>query len=258
MQKTTMKTLYSNNLTKAAGLAYVLAATLLLPACSDSTPDTAQQSSGTIQTANPTTQAFTAPLKAYLDAYPQCFVIHDRLTELPGELQVAGVPAEGGVVSPPPMSDFLENNSGLAALEKLGFITLTSEQREGKSIFSDEMVTRYFITIAVADKGKPFYRSLSQGGAIGKRAVFCYGAKELAEISNVQEQQDTSNKRFANVDYTYRVTRIEPWAKTPEFEQAYPQVVALLPALEEPQSDKTLFIMNSRGEWVNENIYTGE
>ncbi|MDR1529452.1 MAG: hypothetical protein LBS40_03490 [Burkholderiales bacterium] len=232
---------------------------LIVPACSDSSPDvsSATQSSGTIQTKSQTVDAanFVAPLKAYLDAYPQCFVIHDRLTALPGEIQVVGEKSANGIMSPPLLSRFLEENPILAELERNGFISLTSEQREGKSIFSDERVVRYFITIDVTELGKSFYRSLTQDNSVGKRAVFCYGTKELIDIGNVQEQQDTSGKRFAFIDYTYRVSHIETWAQTPEFEKVLAGIAHNLNSLRDMQHDKALFIMNSRNEWVNEYLY---
>ena len=238
--------------------ALALPVVFLMIGCSDSPSDSpAPTKTGEIQTKSADAGKFTAPLHAYLDAFPQCFAAHSQLQKIPGEIQVSPV-TEGDKNSAPPLSQFVAQNPGLAELEKQGFISFAHTEREEKSVFGDKIVMRYFVQIALTDKGQPFYRTIALNSAEGLRATFCYGKKALDSIDAVQEELEVNGKKLASVKYTYHIQDIEPWAQTPEFAEAYPKVAEEIKNLEGAKTAQTLFIMNEKNEWISANLYQNQ
>lgn len=228
----------------------------LLAACSDPPSDkTAPTKAGAIQAQGVDADRFVGPLNAHLEAFPQCFAVHDRLPKIPGEIQVPP-PMKGDEYSAPSLSLFAEQNPGLAELEKQGFISFTNTEREEKSVFGDgKMIMRYFVRVELTDKGQPFYRAITFNSSEGLRAAFCYGKKMLDSIDAVRDEAETDGKKLASVTYTYHVQDIAPWARTPEFAAAYPNVAEEIKSLDSVKTAQALFIADEKNEWVSANLY---
>ncbi|GEM_PF-7126436 len=221
-----------------------------LMGCSDSSQEkNTPTQTGAIQTEK-TAATLTGPLNAYLETFPQCFVIHNQLQKLPGEIQVPPV-TKGDKSSAPPMELFAEQNPGVAELEKQGLITLSPTEREEKSIFGDKSVMRYYVQVDLTGQGESFYRPLVLNPSQGLRATFCYAKKVLNQIDDVQENTDPAGKKVALVQYGYHIEDIAPWAQTPEFAAAYPEATEAIKTAEEIKTARAVFTMDENKQWVS-------
>ena len=75
----------------------------------------------------------------------------------------------------------------------------------------------------LTDEGKKFFREGVEtqigGGSLGG---FCFGKKEVVEVSNFSEPtNDGMGKTVALVNFTYKITHLPDWSQNPDFYSAF-------------------------------------
>ncbi len=115
----------------------------------------------------------------------------------------------------------------MAALVSAGLITSEKSEKpilgfNGKPTGRTQRITHYEIT----EKGKSFFQESKSRFSTPKegeiRGAFCYGKKALAEIIKWEGPMKMGDYQAAEIFYHYKVNDLAEWAKTSEFQSAFP------------------------------------
>ena len=102
-------------------------------------------------------------------------------------------------------------------LVSLGLLEAISYQKDTKN-FSGQITGKAdWVGYKFSDSGKTFLRPAdldNRAMSTGARQL-CYGTPEVVEITNFTEPADAMGVTVSNVQYTYRLLDVAPWASDP-------------------------------------------
>ena len=100
------------------------------------------------------------------------------------------------------------------SLLALGLLEAVSPQKDTKSFSGQVTGKANWIGFKFSDNGKTFLRpaELSRGAFSTGARQLCYGTPQVVEIINFTEPTDAMGAKVSNVQYSYRLVDIAPWA----------------------------------------------
>jgi hypothetical protein len=108
-----------------------------------------------------------------------------------------------------------------------------------------KMRKAHFMSLSLTEKGKTVYKEPENryyGGSM------CYGTPAVIAIANFTEPGDRMGIKMSQVNYTWHLEDVAPWAKTPAFQEAFPVLQELL---KDKRDGKALVVLTSKG-WMHE------
>ena len=99
-------------------------------------------------------------------------------------------------------------------LASLGLLEAVTYQKDTKSFSGQVTGKADWVGYKFSDKGKTYLRpaELDKGAfSIGARQL-CYGTPQVVEIVNFTEPAEAMGGKVSNVQYTYRLVDVAPWA----------------------------------------------
>jgi len=113
----------------------------------------------------------------------------------------------------------------LAALEEAGLVHSTNTTAMVHGMLDalwgsrpPQPVRRYELT----DQGKQYYRQIP--ATFGQNGIFCYGQETVDSIIKWTEPATMEGVTLSEVNYTYKIANLAPWAKRPDVQQAFPDL----------------------------------
>lgn len=203
-------------------LAALMAAAFLVSGCSD--PKAASESN------------FRQAIQSYLDtAYPKCYFTH----AFPSSLKF----------------DVGDTRAVLQAMAKAGLVTEKEESRKELTDWNGAKKVIVNSSFDLTDEGRKFYKadavkSLS-GNSVGG---FCFGKAKVESITQFTEPADAFGHRVSRVNYTYTVTDIPEWAKTPDMLAALQPLKKDADSAAKPAEARDTLVLTSNG-WLHEKLY---
>lgn len=101
----------------------------------------------------------------------------------------------------------------MAALASAGLASGEDVELPGTLAGSKVKVRRY----TMADAAKPYLRS-----ATGQEPRLCWGRKSLDKVVRWADPAKAGDHEESSVIYTYRLSGVAPWARTPQVKEAFP------------------------------------
>jgi len=101
----------------------------------------------------------------------------------------------------------------MAALAAAGLASGEDVELPGTLAGSKVKVRRY----TMADAAKPYLRS-----AAGQPPRLCWGRKSLDKVVRWADPAKAGDHEESSVIYTYRLSGVAPWARTPQVKEAFP------------------------------------
>ena len=102
-------------------------------------------------------------------------------------------------------------------LVSLGLLEAVTYQKDTKN-FSGQITGKTdWVGYRFSNKGENFLRpvSLDKGAFSTGARQLCYGTPQIVEIVNFTEPAETMGAKVSNVQYTYRLVDVAPWASDP-------------------------------------------
>lgn len=178
---------------------------------------------------------FKNAAQAYLDTvYPKCYVN----TQFPVTVDwnISGIQEK------------------LRALAKAGLVVESEGQVELPEMHGKKRTTsapRFDLT----EEGKKFYKADVTQTLAGKSiGGFCFGKATVKEVSQFSEPADMFGQRISRVNYTYAVSDIPAWAKTPELLAGIKELKADVDSEAAPVKVLNTFVLTNNG-WVHEKLF---
>ena len=103
----------------------------------------------------------------------------------------------------------------MAALAAAGLARGEEVELPGALAGSKVKVRRY----TMADAAKPYLH-----GAAGQQPRLCWGRKSLDKVVRWADPAKAGDHEESSVIYTYRLSDVAPWARTPQVKEAFPVV----------------------------------
>lgn len=189
---------------------------------------------GSKQDANEKT--FKVAIQNFLDsAYPKCYFFQNF---------------------PAVTTDFDLNNekATLAALLKTGLVSVKDEPHEETQILGKKK-TSIKPTFYLTEEGKKFYKADIEKTLGGKPiGGFCVGKAKVQDIPQFTEPSDMLGQKISRVNYTYVVSDLPSWTKSPEILSAIPSLKPDVESENTPIKGLNAVILTNNG-WVHERLF---
>jgi len=106
------------------------------------------------------------------------------------------------------------NRDILDALSSVGLLTTTSFTKEEKAFTTKGSELVAYITFKLSSEGKKYLRSDELGNGFFRSGLpqLCYGTPKIVNITNFTEPADAMGVTASNVQFTYQVIDVAPWA----------------------------------------------
>ena len=99
-------------------------------------------------------------------------------------------------------------------LASLGLLEAVTFQKDTKNFSGQVMGKVDWVGYKFSDKGRTFLRpvELDKGALNTGARQLCYGTPQVIEIVNFTEPAEAMGAKVSNVQYTYRIVDVAPWA----------------------------------------------
>ena len=99
-------------------------------------------------------------------------------------------------------------------LLSLGILEAVTYQKDRKNFSGQVTGSADWVGYKFSDKGESFLRpvSLDKGAFSTGARQLCYGTPQVVEIVNFTEPAEAMGAKVSNVQYTYRLVDVAPWA----------------------------------------------
>jgi hypothetical protein len=179
---------------------------------------------------------FKVAIQNYLDStYPKCYFFENF---------------------PAVAADFdLKNEKAtLAALLKTGLVSVKDEPHEEKTLFGDKK-TSIKPTFYLTEEGKKFYKADIEK-TLGGQSIggFCVGKAKVQDVPQFTEPSDMFGQKISRVNYTYVVSDLPSWTKSPEILSAIPSLKPDVESENTPIKGLDAVILTNNG-WVHERLF---
>ena len=214
------------NLTKAILL---LSGAALLSACGDD-PKAANKAN------------FEKALNAYYAQMKQC-------------VKIGSAPNSDGIIQ-----DFRTDSSVqdkqlpfYNGLVSLGLLEAVTYQKDTKNFSGQVTGKADWVGYKFSNKGESFLRpvSLDKGPFNTGARQLCYGKPQVVEIVNFTEPAEAMGAKVSNVQYTYRLIDVAPWANDPALTNQFEWLTERIKS-ESISKDDDLMLTNNG--WVHHSV----
>ena len=141
-----------------------------------------------------------------------------------------------------------------AALIKAGLVSVKDEPHE-ETNFLGAKKTTIKPTFYLTDEGKKFYKENAEktlgGNPIGG---FCFGKAKVQDVPQFSEPSDMLGQKVSRVNYTYVVSDLPSWTKSPEILSAIPSLKPDVESENTPIKGLDAVILTNNG-WVHERLF---
>jgi len=102
-------------------------------------------------------------------------------------------------------------------LVSLGLLEAVTYQKDTKNFSGQVTGSADWVGYKFSNKGESFLRpsSLEKGAFRTGARQLCYGTPQVVEIVNFTEPAEAMGAKVSNVQYTYRLVDVAPWASEP-------------------------------------------
>lgn len=102
-------------------------------------------------------------------------------------------------------------------LASLGLLEAVTYQKDTKNFSGQVTGKADWVGYKFSNKGESFLRpsSLEKGAFRTGARQLCYGTPQVVEIVNFTEPAEAMGAKVSNVQYTYRLVDVAPWASDP-------------------------------------------
>lgn len=115
----------------------------------------------------------------------------------------------------------------------------------------DVVVNSYDLT----EEGQKYYKSDDAKTLKGENiGGFCFGKATVTDISNFTEPSDAMGQKISRVSFTYKVSEIPDWAKSPEIMNADRQLQKDVSSGSEGVKVTNVFLLTNNG-WIHERLF---
>lgn len=115
----------------------------------------------------------------------------------------------------------------------------------------DVVVSSYDLT----DEGKKYYKPDASKNMRGENmGGFCFGKASVSEVINFTEPSDAMGQKISRVSFSYTVSDIPGWAKSPEITSLDRQLKKDVDSESEPLKVTNAFLLTNKG-WVHERLF---
>lgn len=179
---------------------------------------------------------FKIAIQNYLDsAYPKCYFFENF---------------------PAVAMDFdLKNEKGtLAALLKTGLVSVKDEPHEEAQFFGNKK-TVIKPTFYLTEEGKKFYKTDVEK-TLGGQSIggFCMGKAKVQDVPQFTEPSDMFGQKISRVNYTYVVSDLPSWTKSPEILSAIPSLKPDVESENTPIKGLDAVVLTNNG-WIHERLF---
>jgi hypothetical protein len=107
----------------------------------------------------------------------------------------------------------------------------------------------------LTDEGKKYYKVDASKNLIGKPVSgFCFGKATVSAVVNFTEPSDMMGQKISRVTYSYKVTDIPDWAKSPEITALSSKLANDVNSEKDPQKITNVFLLTNNG-WIHEKLF---
>jgi len=150
------------------------------------------------------------------------------------------------------------SNDKLLALKEAGLLEAKKAAKITVYGIFDKPREEYAPGFELTEEGKKYFKEGVDEALIGPPlGGFCFGKREVVEITNFTEPKDLNGRHFAEVHYKYKITDLPDWAKKPEIYNAFEKdnhgQESLKKALDSeraPIKKSDMFILTNKG-WMH-------
>jgi hypothetical protein len=180
---------------------------------------------------------FGKAIQSYLDTvYPKCYFLQKFPATV--DFDIGGTQAT------------------LKALVKAGLVSEKEEsRREIADLFGGGKKTYVKTSFDLTDAGRKVYKldavKTLRGDSVGG---FCFGKASVKDVSQFSEPSDMLGQKISRVNYTYVVTDLPAWAKTPEMLAAIKALDVDAKSVIEPVKALDTLLLTNNG-WVHERLF---
>ena len=115
----------------------------------------------------------------------------------------------------------------------------------------DLVVNSYDLT----EEGKKYYKADAAKNIRGENiGGFCFGKATVTEVSNFTEPSDAMGQKISRVSFSYKVSEIPEWAKTPEILTADRQIKKDVDSAKDGMKVTNVFVLTNNG-WIHEKLF---
>ncbi|HBT4848241.1 TPA: hypothetical protein MB351_004303 [Klebsiella pneumoniae] len=115
----------------------------------------------------------------------------------------------------------------------------------------DLVVNSYDLT----EEGKKYYKADAAKNIRGENiGGFCFGKATVTEVSNFTEPSDAMGQKISRVSFSYKVSEIPEWAKTPEILTAVRQIKKDVDSAKDGMKVTNVFVLTNNG-WIHEKLF---
>lgn len=135
---------------------------------------------------------------------------------------------------------------------RLGLLQVTeSETQEVGVLGYHKIKTRKY---ELTEEGKQYYSlgTIKNVGAMfGGAGTFCYGKRTVSEIKNFSEPANMMGMTISNVNFSYKITEVAPWANDANIRETYKDIEKTITGKNE---GKATLVKTNEG-WIHEALF---
>ncbi|MCM2446200.1 hypothetical protein HGO41_13615 [Rahnella sp. CG8] len=106
----------------------------------------------------------------------------------------------------------------------------------------------------LTDEGKKFYMVDASKNMRGENLGGCFGKATVSAVSNFTEPSDAMGQKISRVSFSYKVTDIPDWDKSPEVAELNRQLKKDVDSELEPLKVTNVFLLTNNG-WLHERLF---
>ena len=115
----------------------------------------------------------------------------------------------------------------------------------------DIVVNSYDLT----EEGKKYYKQDAAKNMRGENlGGFCFGKATVTDVSNFTEPSDAMGQKISRVTFTYKVSDIPDWAKSPEILNADRQIKKDVNSEHDGVKVTNVFLLTNNG-WIHQKLF---
>jgi len=140
------------------------------------------------------------------------------------------------------------------SLLALGLLEAVSSQKDTKNFSGQVTGKANWIGFKFSENGKTFLRPAEwDKGAFSTGArQLCYGTPQVVEIINFTKPAEAMGMKVSNVQYTYRVIDVAPWANDPALTRQFEWLSERISSDSIPKDDDLVLTNNG---WVHHSVF---
>lgn len=189
---------------------------------------------------DPTKSNFKSAIQEYYSTQKVCFEVQ---ADFPYQLAKSAI-------------NYNEESAVYDELVSIGLLEAKDTMKAKKTFFGkDPNKKEPATTYSLTEKSKDFVRKSEPNFFHVSGTEFCYGEYEVMDITNFSEPESLLGVRVTNVNFTYKVNKIEKWVKDSQLLQSeFTSVANHVASNITSVKDKATLMLTNNG-WVHEKLF---